>query len=69
MRLFGARAVYGDEQLSLEKMRELLLLRNLENAWDSRESSKDWAEWAEHNPDANELLDWAMMRYEHGQRS
>lgn len=61
--------MYGDRLLPLEHMRKLLLLRNLENAWDSREASEDWAEWASRNPAANELLDWAMRRYEDGQGS
>lgn len=43
------------------ELRSMMIANNIYEAYRSRERSGDWAGWAEANPEANEMLNRAMM--------
>lgn len=43
------------------ELRRMMIANNVYEAYMSRERSNEWGEWAEANPEANDMLNRAMM--------
>lgn len=56
---WGAGALL-DEPLSLDEVVAITATNNVVNNYRQRQSSKNWAEWANKNPTQNELLIYAQ---------
>lgn len=54
---FGGEAIGA---LSPRLARRMILIERARNAFDARESSGDWVEWAEKNKTENSLLLWLV---------
>jgi len=50
------KAVYGRETLSYGEIQRMTIAQNIYNACMSHKRSDNWVEWAQANPQANELL-------------
>lgn len=59
--MFGPVAVFGNVQLPAAKLKALKTLKNVAAAWDSKNAAAVQAEWAEKNPDAEELIQWSIV--------
>jgi hypothetical protein len=53
---FGLEAVLGRKKFYYGEYRRLIIAENVANAFEARARSKNWAEWANQNPAAAELL-------------
>lgn len=53
---FGVRAVMGRDELAYHEIQAMLTAENIINAYRSRKLAKNWAEWAQQNQQADELL-------------
>lgn len=60
IRQYGAAAIIGNRVLTVAEVRTMNTALNIADAWAAREASKEWAKWAEANPQAARLLAWAM---------
>lgn len=56
---FGAPSILG-RLLYRKEVRAMRMADNIRNAFQMREASDDWAEWAKANPDLNDLLNEAI---------
>lgn len=65
VRHFGAAAVYG-RVLTIEEMRKMNLAERIVEAYQARAQSDNWADWAEKNKSAANLLNAAMIEADHG---
>lgn len=55
---YGA-AVLGFKDMDVATARRMSMATDLYNAYKSRTASSSWADWAQANPRANDLLVWA----------
>lgn len=53
---FGVPAVMGRETLYSFEIRRMMIADQVQNAYRSRRSSRNWVEWAGSNPEAAALL-------------
>jgi len=60
---FGAQNVLG-RPLSGWEVRRMMLSERVLRAYNDRQRSNKWAEWAEANPEDAQLLNEAMLIYE-----
>lgn len=63
---FGAAAVYG-RTLGAGEMRRMALAENVVNAYKARARAENWAQWAQENRQASELLAQAAKAASDGQ--
>jgi len=59
---FGIEPVYGIGPLPLANLRKLRTLGNLRKFWEIKDAQENQAEWAEKNPDAEGMIQWAIVQ-------
>jgi hypothetical protein len=56
---YGAAAVFGNRQLTAREVMGMNWSSRIIEFYNARTRSESWAKWAQDNPDANDLLNWA----------
>ena len=67
LRKFGVEAVYG-RRLTIGEIRDMDMVERIYSAFQARQASNNWAEWAGKNPADASLLNAAMMEAERGRK-